>query len=149
MSAIDWAIAAALVLLTFWVSRTVIPWLAHPIARPLIRRRYQRIRAPQGTRPDVRIQYGGLTYDVTDQLIDTGLNDDGDQNWVVLGPQHLRISEGVPTKVEIGYPIPHRTHVEVNIRDANPGEPGSSGRFWTFEELAEKYPGIEDPRRVS
>lgn len=147
MSAIDWAIAAALVLLTFWVSKTVIPWLAHLIARPLIRRRYQRIRAPQGTRPDVRIHYGGLTYDVTDQLIDTGLNDDGDQHWVILGPQHLRMNDQSQMTVEIGYPVPHRTHVEVNIRDSDEGP--ARGRFWTFEELAAKFPGIEDPRRVS
>lgn len=145
MSAIDWAVAVACILLAFWFSRVCIPWLAMRVAALIVHRRLKRDAPPQGTRPEVRLVVSGITYDVTDSLIDAGVKqDNGRQLWLVLGPQHLRVPQGSAMTVEIGAPVPRKTHVEVLIRG-----PADGGRFWTFEELAERFPGIEDPRRVS
>lgn len=99
-------------------------------------RRYAKMRPPKGTRPEVRVHYDGVVYDVTDSLVRTIDDERNHAVWVVcdlvtaLDPD--RSSE---MRVDIRNPVPRDTRVDLAMTLI----PGThTGRFMTADEVAEK-----------
>lgn len=86
-------------------------------------------RPPKGTRPEIRMMYDGVIYDLTEELERLGDDEYGCAQWQVHGPQHLRLT--LPPDIVIHGPIPHDTHLKLSLI----GGPDGS-RFPTREEIA-------------
>lgn len=105
-----------------------------PIDRWFWRRRAQRARPDSGTRPEVRLVVGELIFDMTDTLIRVP-DSDGQAVWVVLGPEHVRMTLADRPRVEIAQPLPMNTDVVLSVVRSDHGEV----RFCTREEIDRKH----------
>lgn len=91
---------------------------------------------PRGTRPKVRLICEGVTYDVTDVLLDAGVQENNHHLWVVLGPAHVRVrSGGIRLLTRL---LPERTDIEVPVKETDDG----ALRFLTMAEIRRRFPGI-------
>ncbi len=133
-----WAVLAGVVIF-------VAGWLSVPAVTALLawrkHRRFskhvEKTALPKGTRPDVKLIYDGVTYDLTDGLRRAEDEDGtGYAVWVVLGPAHLRMTE--PPDISIGLPLPRHTHVKLSMQ----GSPQDS-RFSTLDEINKEYTLID------
>jgi hypothetical protein len=94
-------------------------------------------RPVKGTRPHVRLDYDGVTYDLTDDLLRA--NDrDGKAVWVVQGPLHIRFSVGEVIDLRITHWDPTVTAIAMSLRVRL----GKSQRFMTLQELLDEYPEL-------
>jgi hypothetical protein len=123
-----WILGGALggILLGRLLSRLTVP----TFTRWYLRRRIERFRPPQGTRPTVLLTYNEVTYDLSDTLIQLPDNPQGMAVWAVIGPQHLRMTAGNTGRVDLIEPMPRNTHIVLRMT----GGPDAV-RFETADEI--------------
>lgn len=107
-------------------------WLAHRLRRPA--------RPPRGTRPVVRLTFEGVTYDVSDQLYRIRDTDTGNAQWLILGPQHIRLVQGCQMTFKMKEPVPKKTSLEMLVVRTDEGE----GRFASLSEMSHVWPEIAE-----
>jgi hypothetical protein len=107
---------------------------------PRRRRRWLAKQAkPRGTRPAVHMVFEDVTYDVTDSLLDAGVQTYGKHLWVILGPEHIRMKpEQSGFWLRLQNPMPLDTLVEVPLTPVDDDE--QQLRFMTVPEIRLKYP---------
>lgn len=121
--------------MAYRVLHFVMWWIVRPIITPFVRWRHRAHQPPKGTRPDVRLTFDAVTYDVTETLIRAPDTEEGLAIWIVTGPKHLVFHPGTPFRIDLKHP---RVDIQIIGNDVE-------GRFRTPEELRELYPGIELP----
>lgn len=125
-------------LILHWVVR----WIVWPVAAPFVKawrrrqiRELERYAPPRGTRPVVRLEHDGVTYDLTEFLLRAKDDAHGCAVWVVIGPEHLRFTTP-DVNLHVEQPVPKDTHLVVEMCDVPP-------RFRTKEELMDMLEEIE------
>lgn len=110
-------------------------WVA---PRWLQRRRMAKHAPPRGSRPEVHLVFEGVTYDLTETLLDAGVQAGGTHLWVTAGPGHIRLSPEQPGFwLDVPYLMPVDTVVEVPVTSSGERQ---QLRFMTAQEIRVKYP---------